>query len=68
MSGNTKNVLGNPLSAVAWLVNRLAQYNIEFKAGQVIMPGSCLEAVPMDQAGHWSCTFEGWGTIEFEVV
>ncbi|CAI7582183.1 unnamed protein product [Penicillium bialowiezense] len=68
MSGNTKNVLGNPLSAVAWLVNRLAEYDIEFKAGQVIMPGSCLEAVPMEKPGHWSCTFEDWGTIEFEVV
>ncbi|KAJ5231512.1 uncharacterized protein N7469_006100 [Penicillium citrinum] len=68
MSGNTKNVLGNPISAVAWLVNRLAEYDIEFKAGQVIMPGSCLEAIPMEQSGNWSCTFEGWGTIEFEVV
>lgn len=68
MSGNTKNVLGNPISAVAWLVNRLSEYNIEFKAGQVIMPGSCLEAIPMEKPGYWSCTFEGWGTIEFEVV
>ncbi|RJE23745.1 Fumarylacetoacetate FAA hydrolase family [Aspergillus sclerotialis] len=68
MSGNTKNVLGNPLAAVAWLVNRLSEYYIEFKAGQVIMPGSCLEAVPMTQAGHWSCAFEGWGTIDFDVL
>ncbi|KAH8433305.1 2-keto-4-pentenoate hydratase [Aspergillus melleus] len=30
MTGNTANVLGNPLSAVAWLVNRLAAYDIEF--------------------------------------
>ena len=68
MSGNTKNVLGNPLAAVAWLANRLSEYGVEFGAGQVIMPGSCLEAVPMETAGHWSCTFEGWGSIEFEVV
>ncbi|KAL4920412.1 TodF product hydratase [Aspergillus aurantiobrunneus] len=68
MSGNTSNILGNPLSAVAWLVNRLAEYDVEFKAGQVIMPGSCLEAVPMEQAGRWFCTFEGWGTIEFDFV
>ncbi|KAJ5994394.1 hypothetical protein N7451_010118 [Penicillium sp. IBT 35674x] len=68
MSGNTKNILGNPLAAVAWLVNRLSEYGIEFEAGQLIMPGSCLEAVPMEQPGHWSCTYEGWGTIEFEIV
>ncbi|KAL4904849.1 hypothetical protein BDW74DRAFT_22521 [Aspergillus multicolor] len=68
MSGNTKNILGNPLSAVAWLINRLAEYDIEFQAGQLIMPGSCLEAVPMEKAGKWTCTYEGWGTVEFDVV
>lgn len=68
MRGNTRNVLGNPLGAVAWLANRLAEYGIEFKAGQVIMPGSCLQAVPMEKEGRWTCTFEGWGTIEFDVV
>ncbi|KAL4968833.1 2-keto-4-pentenoate hydratase [Aspergillus stella-maris] len=68
MSGNTRNVLGNPLAAVAWLVNRLAGYNVEFIAGQVIMSGSCLEAVPLEQTGRWPCTFEGWGTIEFDIV
>jgi 2-keto-4-pentenoate hydratase len=67
ISGNTKNILGNPLSAVAWLCNRLAAYDVEFSPGQVILPGSCLQAVPMNQAGHWSGTFEGWGTIEFDV-
>lgn len=68
MSGNTANILGNPLSAVAWLVNRLAAYDIEFQPGQVILPGSCLQAMPMEEAGRWTCTFEGWGTIEFDVV
>lgn len=53
MSGNTANILGNPLSATAWLFNRLAAYDIEFKPGQVIFPGSCLQAVPMEEAGHW---------------
>jgi 2-keto-4-pentenoate hydratase len=68
MAGNTKNVLGNPISAVAWLVNRLAEYEIEFLPGQFILPGSCLEAVPMEDKGVWECTFDGWGTVEFEVV
>jgi 2-keto-4-pentenoate hydratase len=67
ISGNTKNILGNPLAAVAWLCNRLADYDVEFAPGQIILPGSCLQAVPMNQAGHWSGTFEGWGTIEFDV-
>lgn len=68
MTGNTRNVHGNPLAGVAWLVNRLAAYDIEFLPGQIILPGSCLEAVPMEKAGRWSCEFEGWGVIEFDVV
>ncbi|KAF9873723.1 hypothetical protein CkaCkLH20_08833 [Colletotrichum karsti] len=40
MTGNTKNVLGNPISAVAWLVNKLSKYDIEFFPGQVVLPGS----------------------------
>ena len=68
IAGSTGNILGNPLAATAWLVNRLADYDVEFEAGQVILPGSCLQAVPMNEAGRWSGTFEGWGTIEFDVA
>ncbi len=67
ISGNTNNILGNPLAAVAWLCNRLADYGVEFEPGQVILPGSCLQAVPMNQVGHWSAPSRGWGTIEFDV-
>ncbi|KAJ0421158.1 TodF product hydratase [Aspergillus carlsbadensis] len=68
MAGNTRNVLGNPIAAVAWLVNRLAEYGIEFLPGQFVLPGSCLEAIPMEEKGVWEGTFEGFGTVEFEVV
>jgi len=68
ITGNTGNILGNPLAAVAWLCNRLADYDIEFSPGEVILPGSCLKAVPMKEAGRWSGTFQGWGTVEFDVT
>lgn len=68
MTGTTRNILGNPLAATAWLVNRLAEFDVEFLPGQVIMPGSCLEAVRMDQPGRWDCCFEGWGSVVFNVV
>lgn len=68
IAGNTRNVLGNPVAAVAWLINRLAPYDIEFLPGQIILPGSCLQAIPITEAGHWSGTFEGFGSIEFDVI
>ncbi|PIA90504.1 2-hydroxyhexa-2,4-dienoate hydratase [Cercospora beticola] len=66
--GNTSNVLGNPLAAVAWLVNRLAEFDVTLEAGHVVLPGSCLQAVPMWEAGRWNGVFEGFGSVEFDVV
>ena len=66
-AGSTKAILGNPLAAVAHVCNTLAEYEIEFQAGDVILAGSCLEAVPMQQPGRWSGHFDGWGNIEFDV-
>jgi 2-keto-4-pentenoate hydratase len=68
ITGNTGNILGNPLAALAWLANRLAAYDIEFQPGHIILPGSCLQAVPMTAPGHWTGTFHNWGTIEFDVT
>ncbi|KAL4862194.1 hypothetical protein BDV12DRAFT_190579 [Aspergillus spectabilis] len=59
ISGNTGYVLGNPLNAVAWLANRLAEWDVEFQPGQVNLPGSCLQAVPMVEGRRWRCVFEG---------
>lgn len=66
-TGSTKAILGNPLSAVAHVCNTLAEYGIEFQAGDLILAGSCLEAVPMQHPGRWSGHFDGWGSIEFDV-
>ncbi|KAK3191303.1 hypothetical protein K4F52_002513 [Lecanicillium sp. MT-2017a] len=68
ISGNTQNILGNPYAAVAWLVNRLVEFDISFEAGQIILPGSCLQAWPMEGKGRWECTYDGWGTVAFDVV
>jgi len=67
MGGNTSNILGNPLNGIAWLCNRLADYGVGFEAGQLLLPGSCLEAVPIEGPGHWKGEFEGLGTVEFDV-
>ncbi|MFI0820823.1 2-keto-4-pentenoate hydratase [Streptomyces sp. NPDC021098] len=68
IEGNTKNILGNPFAATAWLGNRLATYDIAFEPGQVILPGSCLQAIPMNETGHWVGAFDAWGTVEFDVT
>ncbi|GAA3725277.1 2-keto-4-pentenoate hydratase [Spinactinospora alkalitolerans] len=67
-TGSTSAILGNPVAAIAWLGNRLAPYGIRFRPGDVIMPGSCLRAVPLDRPGAVEGRFDGLGTVRFDVV
>jgi 2-keto-4-pentenoate hydratase len=43
-------VLGNPVQAVTWLANKMGEYKIPLKAGEIILSGSAAAAVPV-QAG-----------------
>jgi len=65
-SGNTSAVYGNPISAIAWLCRRVAEYGITLKAGQFILPGSCLAAEKMVPGTKITGRFEGWGEISFD--
>ncbi|MEU1513225.1 2-keto-4-pentenoate hydratase [Streptomyces sp. NPDC005811] len=67
-SGPTSAVLGNPIAAVAWVCNEFSRYGISFEPGQVILPGSCLEAVPLRRAATVTAEFTGLGTVCFEAV
>jgi 2-oxo-hept-3-ene-1,7-dioate hydratase/2-keto-4-pentenoate hydratase len=40
-------VLGNPLTAVAWLANKLAEFGVRFEPGDVILSGSFVRALPV---------------------
>ena len=60
-------VQGNPLTAVAWLANTLGEFNIPFKAGEVILSGSLVPLIPVvagdkmqleiENIGGCSCNF-----------
>jgi 2-keto-4-pentenoate hydratase len=43
-------VLGSPVQSVAWLANKMGEYEISLKAGEVILSGAAAAAVPV-QAG-----------------
>ncbi len=64
--GNTSEVYGNPISAIAWLCRRIAEYDVTLKAGQFILPGSCLAAEKMIPGTSITGRFEGWGEIFFD--
>ncbi|MFQ5556256.1 MAG: 2-keto-4-pentenoate hydratase [Acidimicrobiales bacterium] len=66
-TGCSGAVLGNPVNAVAWLANKVAEFGVRLEAGDVVMPGSCTRMVPVvagdvvradfDRLGHVSVAF-----------
>jgi 2-keto-4-pentenoate hydratase len=52
--GNTREILGHPATAVAWLVNALASFGVSVRAGHVVLPGTCTLARPL-----WRGTVRG---------
>ncbi len=44
-SGKGSDVLGNPASCVAWLVNKLADFNIGLKKGEIVLSGALSSAL-----------------------
>ncbi|MCM3720006.1 2-keto-4-pentenoate hydratase [Fictibacillus phosphorivorans] len=55
--------LGHPAQAVAWLANKLADYNISLKAGELILPGALSAAIDVDSGDEITAAFGKLGTV-----
>lgn len=62
--GEASAVLGNPVTSVAWLANKLGEFGVSFEPGQVILTGSFVRAVPVKQGDQVVCRFDqGLGDV-----
>jgi 2-keto-4-pentenoate hydratase len=62
--GVTGMVLGNPLSAIAWLANALGRQGVTLEAGHVVLPGTPLPAIPVVPGMHVRGVFDGLGDVD----
>jgi 2-keto-4-pentenoate hydratase len=62
--GTSGAVLGNPVTAVAWLANKVAAFGVKLEAGHVVMPGSCTRAHDVGPGDHVRADFAGLGSVE----
>jgi 2-keto-4-pentenoate hydratase len=65
--GSTREILGHPVRAVAWLANALARYDIALEAGHVVLPGTCTRSTRI-RPGRVTGTIAGVGTVTAHVV
>ncbi|MEQ1494889.1 MAG: fumarylacetoacetate hydrolase family protein [Novosphingobium sp.] len=62
--GHASAVLGNPVTAVAWLANKLGEFGITFEAGQTILTGSFVRAMPVKAGDQVTARFDsGLGEV-----
>jgi 2-oxopent-4-enoate hydratase len=66
-TGSMVAVMGHPAVAVAWLANTLGRRGISFKAGDVVMPGSCIKAVDIRQGDVIHAEIAGLGCVDLSV-
>ncbi|WP_078592615.1 2-keto-4-pentenoate hydratase [Evansella clarkii] len=62
-TGSGSAVLGHPAEAIAWLANKLADFNIELKKGELILPGALSAAVPVTKDDKVEADFGQLGTV-----
>lgn len=68
-SGMARAVMGNPLSAVAWLINKLSEYGVGAEEGHTILSGSFVKAIPFETGDNVSATFNGGlGDVTFRTA
>jgi len=61
-------VQGNPLTAVAWLANTLGEFDIPFKAGEVILSGSLVPLEDVVAGDKMELELEGIGSASVSFV
>ena len=62
-TGASGAVLGNPATAVAWLANKLHEFDARLEPGHVVMPGSCTRAIPVEAGDVVTAEFARLGAL-----
>jgi 2-keto-4-pentenoate hydratase len=61
--GRSDAVLGNPVTAVAWLARKVDNFGVRLKAGDVVLPGSCTRAIDAHPGDHFVADFAKLGSV-----
>jgi 2-keto-4-pentenoate hydratase len=62
-TGSAGAVLGNPVTAVAWLANKVHQFGVKLEAGHVVLLGSCTRAYDVAPGDNLRADFDTLGGV-----
>ncbi len=61
--GRSDAVLGNPVTAVAWLARKVESFGVRLKKGDIVLPGSCTRAIDARAGDEFVADFSGLGSV-----
>ena len=61
--GRSDAVLGNPVTAVAWLARKVESFGVRLKKGDIVLPGSCTRAIDVHAGDKFIADFAGLGAV-----
>jgi 2-keto-4-pentenoate hydratase len=61
--GRSDAVLGNPVTAVAWLARKVESFGVRLQKGDVVLPGSCTRAIDARAGDQFVADFAGLGSV-----
>jgi 2-keto-4-pentenoate hydratase len=66
--GTGREVLGDPLRAVAWLANAVARHGVSIEAGQTVLSGSMTATVPVYPGDTVEADFGAAGRVTLAIA
>lgn len=64
--GRSDAVLGNPVTAVAWLARKVEGFGVRLRAGDIVLPGSCTRAIDAPPGSRFVADFAGLGSVKLD--
>jgi 2-keto-4-pentenoate hydratase len=62
-AGHASDILGHPLSSLAWLADHCAEQGTALRAGEIVSLGSISPGIPIPDAGEARVRFDGIGEV-----
>ena len=66
LSGNSSNVMGNPIKSLTWLINNLAIAGKVLPKNHYISTGTCTKAIPISKGDKVIADFGKLGIVSFD--
>lgn len=66
-TGSARAVMANPLNAVVWLANKLYEFGVTLRSGDVILSGSFVRAIPLNVGDMINAQFDQLGDVSISI-